>query len=244
MLRRRPTDDPRRRYATFLQIGLAGALGLAVAAFTVPYAPGGPEPFVTAAPDEPVRLVPIPPTDMAPPPPPPPAPPPPVAVPDDVEVEAVVAALDLRLDEALPPPAAPAPIAQPVQTPPLPVLPPPAPTINPAPPPAPSVEPEDPDRVFVRAQQQPELIGGLEELQRRVQYPRLARDANISGRVFIQFVVDERGNVVDPVVTRTPSDLLSEAALKAVRESKFIPGSQRGRPVKVRYSLPVNFVLN
>ena len=92
--------------------------------------------------------------------------------------------------------------------------------------------------------ERPALIGGMEELQRRVEYPRLARDAGIEGRVFIQFVVDERGNVVDPVVARTPSDLLSEAALKAVRESKFTPGLQRGRPVKVRFVLPVNFELN
>ena len=93
-------------------------------------------------------------------------------------------------------------------------------------------------------EQNPVLIGGMEELQRRVEYPRLAREAGIEGRVFVQFVVDERGNVVDPVVTRSPSDLLSEAALKAVRESRFQPGSQRGRPVKVRFALPVNFVLN
>jgi len=89
----------------------------------------------------------------------------------------------------------------------------------------------------------PQLIGGLEGLQARVEYPEMARRVGIEGRVFIQFVVDENGRVIDPVVVRSPSDLLSEAALKAVRESTFTPGQQRGRPVKVRYSLPVNFVL-
>ena len=71
----------------------------------------------------------------------------------------------------------------------------------------------------------------------------MARRVEIQGIVFVQFVVDERGRVVDPVVVRSPSELLSEAALRAVIESRFVPGHQRGRPVKVRYSLPVRFVL-
>ena len=90
----------------------------------------------------------------------------------------------------------------------------------------------------------PVLVGGMAGLQSRVDYPRLAREAGIEGRVFVQFVVDETGAVIDPVVTRSPSELLSEAALRAVHESRFVPGTQNGRPVKVRFSLPINFVLD
>ncbi len=114
----------------------------------------------------------------------------------------------------------------------------------PPPPPPPFVEDiPDTDEVFTVAEVQPELVGGLAGLQGRVEYPEFARRAGIEGQVVVQFVVDERGNVVDPVVLRSPNDLLSEAALKAVRESKFTPGQQRGRPVKVRFAVPVTFRL-
>ena len=125
-----------------------------------------------------------------------------------------------------------------------PPLPPPPPSQPPLPPPPPVVDPVDDEvREFYAIEEPPQLIGGLEGLQARVEYPEMARRVGLEGRVFITFVVDEHGNVVDPQVARSPSDLLSEAALKAVRESRFTPGQQRGRPVKVRYSLPVNFVL-
>lgn len=93
------------------------------------------------------------------------------------------------------------------------------------------------------AEVQPELIGGLEGLQRRVTYPEEARRAGAEGQVVVQFVVDERGQVVDPVVLRSADDRLSDAALEAVRDSRFTPGMQRGRPVKVRFSVPVTFRL-
>ena len=242
MLLRRPPDDPRRRYRTFCQLGLAGALAVSLAAFTVPYGPDAPEAF-TVAPDEPLILDRIPPTAMTPPPPPPALPPPPVEVPDDVEIEAeILDEVELRLDDVLPPPVAPTP---PVVTPPepAPVPPVPPPVIVPPTPPDEIPEPREQD-VFEVVEQQPTLIGGMDGLRSRVEYPRLARDAGIEGRVFIQFVVDERGNVVDPVVARSPSELLSEAALKAVRASRFTPGVQSGRPVKVRFVLPVTFELD
>ena len=239
MPHRRPADEPRRHYARSVQLGLAGALATLTLAFTVPLGPDAPEAFVAAGAETPIRLEVIPPTAI-PPPPPPVAPPPPVEVTNEVEVEAVVASLDLDLRDELPPAELP-----PVEAPARPLAPP-VPLAPLAPPdrPEPVLDPPVVDRVFDVVEQNPVLIGGLEELQRRVEYPRLAREAGIEGRVFVQFVVDERGNVVDPVVTRSPSDLLSEAALKAVRASKFQPGSQRGRPVKVRFSLPVHFVLD
>ena len=99
------------------------------------------------------------------------------------------------------------------------------------------------DSVYDVVEDPPQLIGGLQTLQRNVTYPVAARDAGIQGRVYVQFVVDETGRVIDPVITRSPSPLLSRPALDAVRASRFTPGSQDGRPVKVRFSLPINFVL-
>ena len=102
--------------------------------------------------------------------------------------------------------------------------------------------PPEPE-VYEVADVQPELIGGLGALQSAVVYPEFARRAGVEGTVVVQFVVDERGNVVDPVVVRSPNDLLSEAALTAVRKARFTPGQQRGRPVKVRFAVPVTFRL-
>ncbi|MEM0964435.1 MAG: TonB family protein, partial [Bacteroidota bacterium] len=67
--------------------------------------------------------------------------------------------------------------------------------------------------VFEVAEVQPELIGGLAALQERVVYPSMAREAGIEGQVVVQFIVDEEGNVTDPVVLRSPADILSQAAL-------------------------------
>ena len=108
----------------------------------------------------------------------------------------------------------------------------------PPPPPAPEgVE------IFEVTEVQPELIGGLEGLQRRVVYPEAARRAGVEGQVVVQFIVDPQGRVIQPVVLRSPDDLLSEAALAAVRGSKFTPGIQRGRPVHVRFAVPITFRL-
>jgi periplasmic protein TonB len=89
----------------------------------------------------------------------------------------------------------------------------------------------------------PELIGGLEAVQDLIRYPEMARRANIEGTVHLQFIVDENGRVVDPVVVRGIGGGCDEAALEAVRQVRFRPGVQRGRPVKVRFSIPVRFRL-
>ena len=227
-----PEADLRRRHPRYQQIGLALSLGLVVLAFTVPVEPSDP-PAVVAEANEPFVLEPIPPTlPPAPPPPPPPAPPPPVEIPADQEVAEDILD-DFVLDPEAAQPISPTAPEAPVVT---------APSLD-APPEPPVAVEDSQDEVFEVAEVQPELIGGLEGLQSRVEYPEFARRAGIEGQVVVQFVVDERGNVVDPVVLRSPNDLLSEAAVKAVQESRFTPGQQRGRPVKVRFAVPVTFRL-
>jgi protein TonB len=89
----------------------------------------------------------------------------------------------------------------------------------------------------------PELIGGIQGLQKRVKYPEIAKKAGVEGTVFLQFVVDEKGNVVDPAVVKGIGAGCDEAALEAIKTAKFKPGKQRGKPVKVKFSLPVRFRL-
>ena len=210
--------DLRSRYTILVQIGLIAALLLLVSLFSVEFQA---EPSFQVIENEPelIHPVDIEPTEhiMKPPPPKPPAP---IEVPE----EEVADDIDIEIENTFDPTE---PIA-------LPSLPPPADEPEP--------EPEEPE-IFVIVENPPELIGGLEGLQQRIQYPELARRAGIEGTVFVQFVVDEQGNVQDPVCVRDPGGQTCEEALRAVRTSKFKPGRQRGQPVKVRFSLPVKFRL-
>jgi len=96
---------------------------------------------------------------------------------------------------------------------------------------------------FVVVEEMPELIGGLASIQSRIQYPEMARKAGIEGRVIIQFIVDKQGNVTNPEIIRGIGGGCDEEALRAVRQATFKPGKQNGEPVRVQFSLPVQFKL-
>ncbi|MGM0589679.1 MAG: TonB family protein [Bacteroidota bacterium] len=100
-----------------------------------------------------------------------------------------------------------------------------------------------PSDTFVMVDQMPELKGGLKSIMENVEYPTLARKAGIEGRVFIQFVVNEQGKVTHPKVVKGIGAGCDEEALRAVKQAEFTPGYQDGKPVKVKFSLPVMFKL-
>lgn len=77
-------------------------------------------------------------------------------------------------------------------------------------------------------------------------YPRLAREAGVQGKVFIQAIVLSDGSVGDAQVlsTNAPGLGFEEAALEAVRQWKYKPGEQGGRPVDVYFNVVVSFVIN
>lgn len=99
------------------------------------------------------------------------------------------------------------------------------------------------DAVFTLVDEMPQLIGGLEGLQQEIRYPESAKAEGIEGTVFVQFVVDETGDVIDEKIVRGVSPELDAEALRVVRQARFEPGTQRGEPVKVRFSLPIKFKL-
>jgi protein TonB len=112
-----------------------------------------------------------------------------------------------------------------------------------APPPPPPIEDDEPE-IFVVVENMPEMIGGQQALYSVLRYPDIARRAGIEGRVIIQFVVDEQGNVQNPIVVRSAGGGgLDEAAIEAIKRVRFTPGMQRGRPVKVQMTQPVIFRL-
>lgn len=100
------------------------------------------------------------------------------------------------------------------------------------------------DGVHVVVEQMPELIGGLEALQVQLKYPTIAKRAGIEGRVILQFVVDEQGQVVDPKVLKGIGGGCDEEAVRALRQARFEPGRQDGQPVNVMMSIPVTFKLD
>ncbi|MBL4709905.1 MAG: energy transducer TonB, partial [Flavobacteriales bacterium] len=78
-------------------------------------------------------------------------------------------------------------------------------------------------------------------------FPAIARDAGIQGTVYVRFLVDEKGKVKDVTVVRGVSGgkALDREAVRAVNSlPRMTPGKQRGKPVRVQYTVPVKFKLN
>lgn len=112
-------------------------------------------------------------------------------------------------------------------------------------PPKPLQQKEDDEaEIFVVVENPPVLIGGIAAVQSQIMYPPLALKAGIEGRVIVQFVIDKNGQVLNPTVVRGIGGGCDEEAVRAVLKAKFQPGLQRGRPVAVRYTLPITFRIN
>jgi protein TonB len=89
----------------------------------------------------------------------------------------------------------------------------------------------------------PTPIGGIQAIQKLVYYTEIARRAGIFGTVYIEAMIDEEGNVINAIVKKGIGGGLDEVALNAVNLTKFYPGKQRGKAVKVRMIIPIKFVL-
>lgn len=102
--------------------------------------------------------------------------------------------------------------------------------------------------VYDVVDQMPQYPGGIQAMMQFVkdnlQYPEDAKEGGIQGRVVLQFVVDKTGQVTDPKVMRSVSPSLDAEAIRVVKAMpRWIPGSQDGEVVAVRYVLPVSFSL-
>lgn len=98
---------------------------------------------------------------------------------------------------------------------------------------------EDPYAAF--AEVMPEPVGGLEAIIKRIVYPEIAKKAGLSGKLYLLIYVDEKGKVDDVKVIKGLGGGCDEAAIKAVKDSKFSPGKNSDVPVKVKLSLPITF---
>ena len=81
-------------------------------------------------------------------------------------------------------------------------------------------------------------------VQQRVKYPAIAQENGIQGRVSCSFVVNKDGSIVDAEVIRGVDPSLDKEALRVVNGlPKWKPGKQRGKPVRVKFTVPVMFRL-
>lgn len=211
--RKHPKADLRKYYTIFIQFGLIATLLVFIVAAKVNLT-GGHEVVDFTEEQEVIQMEEVIQTKQEEKPPPPPRPPVPVEVPNDEIIEDEI--LDINADIDL---------GQSLDLPP------------------PPEEAEEEEDFFVAVEQMPELKGGLAGLQQCVEYPDMARKAGIEGRVVVQFIVNEQGRVEDPQVIRGIGGGTDEEALRCVKQAEFVPGRQRGEPVRVQYSLPVLFKL-
>jgi protein TonB len=112
------------------------------------------------------------------------------------------------------------------------------------------VEEEEPEEqeIFQVVEEMPEFPGGMGEcmkfLGKNIKYPTISQENGVQGKVIVQFVVNKDGTVVDPVVVRSVDPYLDKEALRVINSMpKWKPGKQRGKPVRVRYTVPVTFRL-
>ena len=109
-------------------------------------------------------------------------------------------------------------------------------------------EPEE-QEIFQVVEQMPEypdggMAGLMKYLSGAIRYPAIAAENGVQGRVTVQFVVNRDGSIVDAQVLRGVDPYLDKEALRVINSMpKWKPGMQRGKPVRVRYTVPVNFRL-
>jgi protein TonB len=226
--KKKPSADVYRKTWTFFFTGLVISLGLVITAFEWKFYDDLEVVSLGALEAEETEILDIPITEMPPPPPPVLQQPEIIEVPDEEEIEQEVEMdLDVEIKEEKA-------VVKPIK-------------ID-APPPPPQVE-EKEDEIFMVVENQPEPEGGMAAFYKYVgkemDYPKQARRMGVEGRVFMQFVVDKDGSLTDIKVLKGIGSGCDEEAIRVLQAApKWKPGKQRGRPVKVRMSIPIVFKLN
>ena len=109
-------------------------------------------------------------------------------------------------------------------------------------------EPEE-QTIFEVVEQMPEFPNGgmaglMQFLSKNIKYPTIAQENGTQGRVIVQFVVNRDGSIVDAKVVRSVDPYLDKEALRVINTMpKWKPGMQRGKPVRVKFTVPVMFRL-
>ena len=97
------------------------------------------------------------------------------------------------------------------------------------------------DAVLEFSEVQPQIRGGLGAYYIHIDYPQAARDAGIQGRLVLAFTVEKDGRATDVSLLQPLHPLLDSSAVRALRQTRFVPGQQDDEAVRVRMRLPVRF---
>ena len=213
--KKNPEVNLERKKGLFLQIGLVIALLIVLGAFEYKsYEKVAYNLGLLSLDDLEEDIIPITKQELKPPPPPPPPPEVIEIVEDEVEIENEIEIEDTESDEEE----------------------------------AIEIIEEDDDEVFMVVENMPEFPGGdlglMKYIQKNVKYPPIAKEYNITGKVYISFVVDKSGSVTNVKVVRGVDKNLDAEAVRVIKSlPKYKPGKQRGKAVKVMFTIPISFTL-
>lgn len=109
-------------------------------------------------------------------------------------------------------------------------------------------EDETENEAVLQPEKMPEFRGGVQALMNylkyNIHYPPVCKENNVQGRVLVQFVVNKDGSIVDPEIVKAVHPSLDKEALRVVSiMPKWTPGEKKGKPVRVKFTLPINFSL-
>ena len=101
----------------------------------------------------------------------------------------------------------------------------------------------DDEGIYLMCEKMPELVGGMDALQKKIRYPLQAKSLGVQGVVYVQSIINEKGKIIKPKVVKKLGAGCDEEAVRVLKKSKFKPGYDKGKPVKVRFTLPIFFRL-
>ena len=102
---------------------------------------------------------------------------------------------------------------------------------------------KDDQGFYLMCEKMPELVGGMDGLQRKIRYPLQAKTLGVQGVVYVQAIINEEGKVDSAKLVKKLGAGCDEEAIRVLKKSKFKPGYDKGQPVKVRFTLPIFFRL-
>ena len=112
----------------------------------------------------------------------------------------------------------------------------------------PESENEESTDIFIFLEQKPEPKDGLtnfyKSLSKNLKYPQQARRIGTEGKVYVEFIVNRNGELADLKVIKGIGSGCDEEAMRVLALTKWEPGKQRGRPVRVKMVLPISFQLS
>jgi len=101
----------------------------------------------------------------------------------------------------------------------------------------------DDEGIYLMCEKMPELIGGMDGLQKKIRYPLQAKTLGVQGVVYVQAIINEEGKIESHKLAKKLGAGCDEEAIRVLKKSKFKPGYDKGKPVKVRFTLPIFFRL-